>query len=296
MKVILLNRGTSYPSEQIMKRGTELGHTMEHCFYPDVQIAFKNPYENEKSKQFTITTKDGKDFRDFDAIIPRGPLYYRHIAQMIAMYSDMYGIKMLNQQSLLLYPIFDKTVQYALLAREGLPVVDSMIDDLESNYDRLSSIFGPEFVYKFTKGSEGKAVYKIKSQQDLDNLKLRDERLVQRYYMAQKFQPALVDYRIIVLGDKIVGTMKRSTNKEGEFRTNFSLGGSVEKADISEEVKQIALKATKTCACDYAGVDILFWEDKPYILEVNRYCHFKGFDQANNTSVADQVLEYLKNK
>ena len=106
------------------------------------------------------------------------------------------------------------------------------------------------------------------------------------------------DYRVIVLGDKVLGVMKRSCQKEGEFRNNYSAGGSVRVADLSDEIKELALKAAKTCGLLVAGVDIVFRdydEEKPVIWEVNKGPQFSGFMKATGIDVPMEIVKFLVN-
>jgi RimK family alpha-L-glutamate ligase len=292
MKILLLNRGTSYPSHEIIRASEEHGHQIEVSKYDDIKIIYNDLASGKE--QVEIFTENGTPLSNFDYVIPRGPLNFRHILQIISLYCKNHQMGMLNWESCYNFPIFDKSVQYALLGSNKLPIISTLIDGRGGDFGKISAILGSPFVYKYTKGAEGKHVYKIESQADLDALPHRDKRLAERFYIAQKFQPARTDYRVIVVGDEVIGAMKRSAAVEGEFRANFSLGGAVEAAEVTEELKAIALNAAKATKCNYLGVDIMYWEEKPYILEVNRYCHFDGFDKANNTHVAEFIINFAE--
>jgi RimK family alpha-L-glutamate ligase len=287
MKILILSRGSSYPQKEIIRAGIAAGHQVDVASYKRLRISFS------KEIPFEIQTEDGKSFSEYDYIIPRGPLFYNHILQMVSMYAERKGIKMLNFESFNRYPIFDKSVQYALLGRDSLPIIPTSVDTVESNFEELSAKHGNPFVYKYTRGSVGMHVHKIDSQAKLDALPQREERLKQRYYIAQNFWPSGTDYRVIVIGEEVIGAMKRTAG-EGEFRANYSLGGSVEAAEVTEDLRVLALSAAKSCGCDYAGIDIMYWKEKPYVIEVNRVCHFDGFDKAHNSSVAQKLIKYVE--
>ena len=65
-------------------------------------------------------------------------------------------------------------------------------------------------------------------------------------YLWQKFLPVGWDLRVVVVGGRAIGGMKRSA-KGSEFRSNFSLGGEVEGWELSEEERMLA-KKTPECA------------------------------------------------
>ena len=55
------------------------------------------------------------------------------------------------------------------------------------------------------------------------------------------------DIRAIVVGDKVVASMKRKA-KPGEFRSNVHLGGSVENYELNEQKKEVQLWQQKYLA------------------------------------------------
>ena len=58
------------------------------------------------------------------------------------------------------------------------------------------------------------------------------------------------DYRVHVLNDQVIAVMQRiSGNTKKEFRTNYSLGGSVKGIKLKnfpDELKDLAIKASKS--------------------------------------------------
>jgi ribosomal protein S6--L-glutamate ligase len=115
-------------------------------------------------------------------------------------------------------------------------------------------------------------------------------------FLWQKYLPTRWDIRVIVVGGKAIGGMKRSAVGE-EFRSNFSLGGDVEKWELSDDERNLAEKVAKVCGLDYGGVDIMKDEKgNNYILEVNRQCQFQGFEKSTQINVARTVVEMIANK
>jgi RimK family alpha-L-glutamate ligase len=112
-------------------------------------------------------------------------------------------------------------------------------------------------------------------------------------FIAQPFLPTGEDYRVIILGDEVLGAMKRISPGKGQ-PTNASAGGIVEKVELSKELYELAKRAADVMACEYCGVDIML--DKagnPYVLEVNRYGMFRAFEEVTGINVAGKMLDYL---
>ena len=156
-------------------------------------------------------------------------------------------------------------------------------------------------IIKGSGGDRGTRVYKADNLKDLEKL-VRDLRKSEteegKRYMLQEYIPNKGDYRVLVLGKKVLGVMKRSSQKNGEFRNNYSAGGKVEVADLPEEIKQLAVRATEVCGLMVAGVDVAFRDNdfkKPVIWEVNKGPQFKGFMKATGIDVPSEIVKFLEN-
>ena len=106
------------------------------------------------------------------------------------------------------------------------------------------------------------------------------------------------DIRALVVGGKVVACMRRRANGD-EFRSNFHLGGSVEKVEIDEDFEKIAIKAARILGLEIAGVDLLESERGALVLEVNSSPGLEGIEKASKINVAGAVsnrLNYLLQK
>ena len=101
------------------------------------------------------------------------------------------------------------------------------------------------------------------------------------------------DIRVFVVGDRVVAAMDRIAVTRGEFRSNFSLGGKVRVAELTDQEKNIAIQATRVCGLDYAGVDLIRSKEGTKVLEINSNPGFKGITQATGADVAGSILDYM---
>ena len=86
--------------------------------------------------------------------------------------------------------------------------------------------------------------------------------------LLQEFMDIPFDVRTFVVDNKIFASTKRIHSKE-DFRSNIHRGGSAEPYKLSEEEKEIILKASRASKAYLVGVDHIIYKGKPYVLEVN---------------------------
>jgi len=193
-----------------------------------------------------------------------------------------------------------KISQHGVFLESGIPIVPTKIiysrDQIGELRKEIETDWGFPVIAKHEKGYQGKSVKKFDNAKQMEKWanKIQEKNL--GMFLWQKFLPTRWDIRVIVLGGKAIGGMKRSAVGE-EFRSNYSLGGEVEKWELSLEDRVLAEKVARVCGLDYCGVDIMKDEaDKSYILEVNRQCQFKGFEESTGINVAKLVVEMFLKK
>lgn len=192
------------------------------------------------------------------------------------------GCVILNKNSYLKWSILDKKTQTSEFEISSIPHIENL-DPSTAKYP---------YIVKSKLGSHGSHVFKIENKNDLDhvlkNYKVED-------LLFQEFQTSGFDLRVIVLGNRVLGVMKR-TPKEGEFLSNFSQGGFVSKykgSDITE-IGEIAIKTAKHFELDYVGVDLMRGNDGGWkVLEVNRACQFQGFEKSTSANVALELINFF---
>ena len=87
-----------------------------------------------------------------------------------------------------------------------------------------------------------------------------------------------------------MASMRRKA-KGSEFRSNFHLGGEVERLEISERYAEIACKAADILGLEIAGVDMLESDRGPLVLEVNSSPGLEGIEAASGVNVASRIVD-----
>lgn len=204
------------------------------------------------------------------------------------------GIVCVNEKGYLEWTRMGKIAQHGVFLENQIPIVPTKI------FYTKDQVLAENWVYpviaKHEKGYQGKSVRKFDNEEEMKKFikKINEKNL--GMFLWQKCLPTKWDIRVVIVGGKAIGGMKRSA-VGNEFRSNFSLGGAVEEWKLSEEERNLAEKVAKVCGLDYCGVDIMKDnEGNNYILEVNRQCQFQGFEKATGINVAKAVVEMIKSR
>ena len=201
------------------------------------------------------------------------------------------GVFCVNAKSYLNWERMDKIKQHGVYVTNNIPVVATRV--FYGKEQLLSSNFNFPLICKHARGFQGKSVIKIDSREELEEFVEKKDEKNLGMYLWQDCLPTGWDLRVVIVGGRAIGAMKRSA-VGAEFRSNFSLGGRVESWEMSQEERELAERTAKVCGLDYGGVDIMKDGDgNNYVLEVNRACQYKGFEKATGINVAERVLGML---
>lgn len=236
----------------------------------------------------------GKPFSLPDAFIPRFTTTY--FAHMITKHFEQTGIFVVNP-SQARKMAKDKLATLQSLAKNNLPVPKSILAKFPLNKEFIEQSLSYPIILKKTEGSEGKGILLCENEGQLeDMMEMLEEsanadrmNLILQEFISSKRGK---DIRVFVIGGRAIGAMLR-TGKPGDFKANFSGGGTVEKFDLTPEIEWLAIKSAHTVGLDIAGVDILFDKEGYRICEVNASPYFEGFEQATGINVAKAIFEYL---
>ncbi len=128
-----------------------------------------------------------------------------------------------------------------------------------------------KMVYKPTDGWGGMGLTKIENEATLDMLLPLLNQMDLRFFYVEKFlEYDNTDYRVDIVDGKFVSCYGRKASGT-DWRTNISSGGSVFMREPTDEVVDLAIKASKVCGTDIAGVDIIYDREKEeyVVIEVN---------------------------
>ena len=177
------------------------------------------------------------------------------------------GVRVLNRAAALL-AVHDKLRTALLLDAAGVPHARSVHvpPSRDPAHVELPVVLKPRF------GSWGRDVLRCKNQEELERTftVLRNRPWFRRHgALAQELLPASgSDLRVIVAGGEVIGAATRIA-APGEWRTNVSLGGSLEPTDPPPAARELARAAAAAIGADLVGVDLFPIRDGHVVLELN---------------------------
>lgn len=264
-----------------------------------------------KVSDFYFTTQNNKfsvisdyDFNSFDIFLVRGicrtyfvndiPFNKSTESLLFLRYINDVLQKPIVDERLAKQPfILSKMATSVHLAMANLPQPNAFQfqkkDKIIENLDR----FPYPVIVKNPAGRKGKNIFKLDTKNDLSEfLKSMPKTFP---FVIQEYLPTDGDIRVIVIGYKAIGAMKRHVI-EGDFRANISQGAKAEKYELNDKIKEIAEKAAKITKTEYAGVDLIKSKGKYYVIEVNRAPQFRGFKKYTNIDPSPFIIDYLEKK
>ncbi len=158
------------------------------------------------------------------------------------------------------------------------------------NYDYLHSKYsGNPFVVKRLVGSKGEGVYLINERDDYDGVisGINTSYQVQEYISESSGK----DIRVYVIGETAVGCVQRIS--DSDFRSNYSLGGRVERLELTDDISSVAVSASKALGLEFAGVDLLVSDRGLLVCEVNGNAGFRSITKVSDIDMVDLLFRYI---
>lgn len=232
----------------------------------------------------------------YDAIIPRiDPPYtefgYTILRQFQAL--DVYTTD--TAYSLELCRDKIRCMQY--LMRKDVPFPTTGTAYSRKEYDKvIKTVGGAPLIIKLNEGTEGVGVFLADNESAAKNFlrtfKQFDARVIMQEFVKES---SGTDIRAVVIGDKIIGALERTSSQEDEFRANVALGAKTTTIELTEEEEDIILRATKAMGLSMAGVDMMRSDSGPVIIEVNSAQDFTGphlIEAIMGVDLAGMMIDY----
>jgi ribosomal protein S6--L-glutamate ligase len=234
----------------------------------------------------------GVEVRNLDVVIPRIGASITPYGLAVVNHLDMMGIPVVNN-SVPIARSRDKLRCLQLLSKFGIDIPRTVMAHDRGNVRRLvEEVGGLPAIIKLIRGTQGVGVMIATTMAEVQTIvdtfwDLGQEIFIQEFIQESKGR----DVRALVVGDKVVGAMRRRA-KKGEFRSNLHRGGEGTPIDLPRKYAEAAVKAAQIIGLEIAGVDMLEASSGPKIMEINSSPGFEGLERATGLDVAGAMIQH----
>ncbi len=192
----------------------------------------------------------------------------------------------------------NKMFMTLLLKKNNVPTPKTYFSfSSEGAADNLEKV-GYPLVIKPVIGSWGRGVMPIKDKDAMDAvLEIRaitDSPHDRIYYLQELIKRPPRDIRVITIGDEAIAAMYRKSS--GGFKTNIALGADPELCEITKEIEDMAVKASKAMGGGILGVDMMEDDERGLVVhEVNNTVEFKGLTKVAQRNIPKEMIEFALN-
>lgn len=232
-----------------------------------------------------------------DFVIPRVGSATTYYQKAVFRHLERMGVLFINGSDAI-DNVKDKLYTMQILAQNNVPHPKTMLVRNPIDVEYIEKRIGFPIVVKSLSGTHGKGVYLAENKRNFTQLMDMMEQLNDRFnIILQEFVKDShgKDIRIIVVGGKVIGGMKREST-DGDFRANITRGGGAKPIEVDEQMEYLALESTRLLGLDIGGVDLLYDNGGYKICEINSSPGFNGMEKYTELRVAEQIVTYVKNK
>ena len=289
------NNKMFHTAQRVTDEAEKLGHDVYVVKVEGASITYDTGY-----KIFNANDKKGFEIGNDTVAIVRGSVRLKKSYLDLLTQLEKIGVCMVNSRETVEVSS-DKYRTYVKLQDYGLNQPKTVLipnaDTWEQALESLDSKF--PIIMKTLEGSKGIGVLFIESERQIESL-------VQLLYnqnddvdlLIQEYIKTDGDIRVIVLGGKIIASMKRDV-VEGDFRSNVSQGAKVKEYPLTELEVEQSLLAAKAIDGSWTAVDFIPSKnpkkDPPYILEVNHSPGSEGIEKATGKNIVKEVIDFYAN-
>ncbi len=232
----------------------------------------------------------GKPLADYDCVHLMGTFRYADLLRSIseALFSKSY----VSVRSGAFSTGHDKVLTQVKLLREKIPMPTTYLSSSAASAKKILNKISFPIIMKLPKGTHGKGVMFADSFAAASSMLDALDALKQPFLIQEYVETGGVDTRAIVVGNKVVASMKRKA-VSGEERANIHMGGKGEPCELDNYTKKIAINAAKTIGADICAVDLLEGIKGPVVIEVNLSPGLQGITGTTKINVADKIANFL---
>ncbi|HXG74361.1 MAG TPA: lysine biosynthesis protein LysX [Candidatus Nitrosotenuis sp.] len=240
-----------------------------------------------------LSTESKRQDVDFgDVVIERCVSYFRGLHFTACL--EFLGVPVINSYEVA-NRCGNKLVTSLLLKKAGVPTPKTYFAFSSEEAMNLINKVGYPIVIKPVIGSWGRGILPLRDKDTTEAIiemrEIEDGSHDRIYYLQEMIERPPRDIRAITVGDQVIAAMYRKS--QGDFKTNIALGGDPELCEITKELEDVCIKASKAVGGGILGIDLM--EDKARGLvchEVNNTVEFKGLARVAKKNIPQEMIKY----
>jgi len=191
--------------------------------------------------------------------------------------------------------VHNKLLTHLALQQHNIPMPKTYVSSTVDAAKKLLDKVNYPIVMKFPEGTQGKGVMFADSKGSASSMLDALGALNQPFIIQEYIETNGTDIRALVVGEKVVASMKRVAQKE-EKRANIHAGGSGEAVILDRKTARLAVDTARALGADICGVDVLEGSQGPLVIEANVSPGLQGLSKVSTINVADAIAKYLYQK
>lgn len=236
---------------------------------------------------------EGRPLPQYSCIYARGSFRYAPLLRSVTRTLYLNSYMPIKAETFTLG--HDKLLTHLALQHFNIPMPATYLASSTRAAKKILNEVNYPIVLKFPHGTGGKGVMFAESYAAASSMLDALIVLNQPFLIQEYIETGGVDIRAIVVGDKVIASMRRKAVK-GELRANIHAGGTGEPVILDERTKRIAIDTAFSIGADICAVDMLESPKGPVVIEVNLSPGLQGITKATSINVADKIAKFLFEK
>lgn len=233
---------------------------------------------------------NGQPLPKYDGIYAKGSFRYAPLLRSITRALSEHTYMPIKAETFTIG--HDKLLTHLALQLYKTPMPTTYLASSPEGAKKILERVNYPLIMKFPQGTQGKGVMYADSFASASSMLDALSALRQPFLIQEYIETGGVDIRAIVVGGKIVASMKRKA-VSGEERANIHAGGKGEACVLDSHARKIAIDAAQSIGAAVCAVDILEGPKGPLVIEVNVSPGLQGITAATNVNVADKIAKFL---
>lgn len=174
----------------------------------------------------------------------------------------------------------DKLLAQRYVKALGIPAIESFTE-------RPPTLDFP-FIIKSVDGHGGQEVFLCENEMQHKKARAQLQTAIYQPFVASNS----TDVRLWMLGDGVLAAVKRSG--QNSFKSNYTLGGTIEKFDVPKELAQDAKAIVESLQSDYIGIDFIVGVDGQfYFNELEDPVGARSYYELYRWDLAEVLMGYI---